>query len=60
MNSPLPTDPMILFSVLNTKLRDCYASLHDLCEDMELDEAELTRKLRESGFDYDPVRNQFR
>ena len=32
----LPEDPMMLFSVINMKLRDCYASLDELCEDMNI------------------------
>ena len=28
----LPEDPMMLFSVINMKLRDCYASLDELCD----------------------------
>ena len=34
----LPNDPMILLSVVNTKLRDEYDSLEALCDDLELDE----------------------
>ena len=37
----LPKDPMILLSVVNTKLRDEYDSLDALCEDLDLDRAEL-------------------
>ena len=32
----LPEDPMILFSFINTKLRDNYASLDELCDDMHI------------------------
>ena len=56
----LPSDPFMLMSVLNTKLRDEYDSLETLCDDLELDRAELTGRLHEAGFDYDPARNQFR
>ena len=31
----LPKDPMMLFSVVNMKLRDEYHSLDALCENME-------------------------
>lgn len=37
----LPSDPMILYSYVNQKLRDDYASLEALCEDLELDRAAL-------------------
>ena len=30
----LPKDPMILLSVVNTKLRDFYADLDTLCQEM--------------------------
>ena len=56
----LPKDPVMLMSVLNTKLRDEYHSLEALCEDLELDRDRLTVRLHEAGFDYDPERNQFR
>ena len=56
----LPKDPVILMSVLNTKLRDEYHSLEALCEDLELEKDKLTVRLHEAGFDYDPEQNQFR
>ena len=56
----LPQDPVMLMSVLNTKLRDGYDSLEALCEDLELERDELTDRLHEAGFDYDPKQNQFR
>ena len=45
MLNGLPSDPMILLSVVNTKLRDFYPSLQALCDDMEISEAELKEKL---------------
>ena len=56
----LPKDPVMLMSVLNTKLRDRYDSLEALCDDLELNRDELTGRLQEAGIDYDPERNQFR
>ena len=32
----LPKDPMILLSVVNTKLRDFYADLDTLCQEMQI------------------------
>ena len=49
----LPKDPMILFSVINTKLRDCYSSLDELCEDMNVD------RLKSAGFEYSTEHNKF-
>ena len=59
MMSELPKDPMILYSVLNTKLRDFYGSLDDLCEDMEVDKQGLLDTMAKVGFRYDPDRNAF-
>ena len=56
----LPNDPMILLSVVNTKLRDEYDSLDQLCEDLDADEDALREKLAAAGFAYDSERNQFR
>ena len=56
----LPKDPMILLSVVNTKLRDAYDSLDALCEDLDEDREELEKKLAAAGFCYDENTNQFR
>ncbi|NCC10397.1 MAG: DUF4250 domain-containing protein [Bacteroidia bacterium] len=55
----IPKDPMMLFSYMNMKLRDTYASLDDLCDDMQLDKEELTDKLRTVGFEYSVEHNKF-
>ena len=55
----LPRDPMILYSVLNTKLRDFYPSLDALCEDLDEDKAELLAAMAAVGFHYDASRNAF-
>jgi len=55
----LPNDPIMLLSVVNMKLRDCYASLEALCEDMDVRPEELTQKLAEVGYEYSRERNQF-
>ena len=56
----LPKDPMILLSVVNTKLRDQYASLRDFCEDADVDPNELTETLTAVGYHYDEKTNRFR
>ena len=48
----LPKDPMMLFSVINMKLRDCYSSLDELCEDMDVNKDELVNQLKAVGFEY--------
>lgn len=55
----LPKDPMILFSVLNTKLRDFYPSLDALCDDLDADKQAILDAMSAAGFRYDPERNQF-
>lgn len=52
----IPTDGAMLASYLNTKLRDGYATLAALCDDMELDEAQVLETLRAAGYCYDGVR----
>ena len=59
MLNGLPSDPMILLSVVNTKLRDFYPSLQALCDDMETSEAELKEKLAQIDYEYDGLKNQF-
>lgn len=56
----LPENPVILMSVINTKLRDEYSSLDDLCKSLDIDRASLESRLREAGFEYMPEINQFR
>lgn len=55
----LPSDPVMLLSVVNMKLRDAYASLDALCDDLDVSKAELTAKLAETGYVYSEESNQF-
>lgn len=55
----LPQDPYILMSFINTKLRDEYSSLSLLCEDLDIDQAELESRLHTAGFEYSPQNNKF-
>ena len=56
----LPNDPFILFSYLNTQLRDTGMTLTEFCRENCLDERELTEKLKEAGFSYDEAKRCFR
>ena len=56
----LPKDPYILLSVINTKLRDEYPSLSELCAALDADEGEITAALAGAGYAYDPDTNQFK
>lgn len=55
----LPKDPMLLLSVVNTKLRDRYTSLDALCEDMQADREKMETKLQNIDYTYDENTNQF-
>ena len=55
----LPKDPMLLLSVVNTKLRDFYPSLDIFCEEQGVDKNMLIEKLRAIDFEYDGAGNQF-
>ena len=55
----LPNDPIMLLSAVNMKLRDQYASLDALCEDLDIEIEEISAKLAEVGYVYSQERNQF-
>lgn len=55
----LPNDPMMLFSVINMKLRDTYPSLDKLCDDLHVSKTTLENKLKEAGFEYSSEHNKF-
>lgn len=55
----IPKDPVMLLSFVNLKLRDFYPSLDAMCEDLDVDKAELTEKLAGINYSYDSERNQF-
>ncbi len=55
----LPEDPVLLLSVVNTKLRDMYPSLEALCEDLCVDQQALIEKLKGIEYEYDESRRQF-
>lgn len=55
----LPQDPMILLSYVNTKLRDEYPSLDDLCGDLDADKEELIRRLEAVNYTYSAEQNRF-
>ena len=59
MSAGLPRDPVMLLSVVNTKLRDYYSTLDVLCEDMQVDKQELIGKFEMIDYTYDAGSNQF-
>lgn len=59
MSMSLPRDPMLLLSVVNTKLRDFYKDLDSLCEDMGADKNAIILSLAKIEHEYDEELNQF-
>lgn len=57
--SELPRDPVMLLSVVNTKLRDFYPDLDTFCREQCIEKEELTQRLRQIDYEYDMERNQF-
>ena len=55
----LPQDPYILLSFVNTKLRDEYSGLSELCAALDADEGEVTAALGAVGYTYDLEQNRF-
>ena len=55
----LPGDPMMLLSVINTKLRDEFDSLDELCDALDAPKDEICAKLAAVGYQYDPNQNRF-
>ncbi len=58
--STVPKDPMILLSYMNTQLRDNYSSLEEMCQALDLDEAQIRKTLSDIGFEYVSDKNCFR
>ncbi|ASW43168.1 DUF4250 domain-containing protein [Clostridium isatidis] len=56
----LAMDPNILVSMINMKLRDFYSNLSVLCEDLDIKEEELKKKLESFGYEYIAEQNQFK
>ena len=55
----IPNDPVMLLSFVNMKLRDNYASLDDMCEDLDILSSEIIEKLEKIDYHYDVEKNQF-
>lgn len=55
----IPSDPIILLSYVNTKLRDECKSLDDFCDRYEVDKATLTATLKSIRYTYNSNQNQF-
>lgn len=58
-SNAIPTDPVMLLSYINTKLRDFYPSLEEFCEDTGEDMKKIVDKLSQIDYHYDNAKNQF-
>ena len=56
----LPADDNILLSLINTKLRDKYSSLEELCEEEDVSAEEIISRLSAKGFTYNKQLNAFK
>ncbi|MDE5838018.1 MAG: DUF4250 domain-containing protein [Paramuribaculum sp.] len=57
--SKLPADPAMLMSFVNMKLRDCYDSLEDLCDDMNFDVDSFVNFMQSKGWEYNKDGKKF-
>lgn len=56
----MPEDNFILLSFINTKLRDEYDSLDELCASMQANKDEILERLQGIGYRYSEDDNQFK
>lgn len=56
---PIPSDPVMLLSYINTQLRDNYRSLDALCEDLNISPSEIITKLESINYTYNQELNKF-
>lgn len=55
----IPKDPVILLSFVNTKLRDEFESLEELCAALDADAQAICDTLAVLDYHYDPAANRF-
>jgi hypothetical protein len=55
----LPKDPYILLSYINTKLRDEFHNIEDLCQSLNVDQLVLEAELSEIDYFYVRELNRF-
>lgn len=56
----LPSEPEMLLSLINMKLRDNYSSLENMCDDLDVDYTEVMNKIEAAGLRYDSGINQLK
>ena len=55
----IPKDPVILLSFVNTKLRDEFEALEELCAALDADAQAICDTLAVLDYHYDPAANRF-
>ena len=55
----LPKDPFMLLSFINTKLRDDFSSLDELCKSLSVDKNDIIDTLKKIDYIYDKDKNSF-
>ncbi len=55
----IPNNPMMLLSFTNTKLRDEFKNLDEMCYDLEINRQDLEEKLAMIDYRYDDSLNRF-
>jgi biotin operon repressor len=55
----LQKDPIMLFSFINTQLRDSFSSLEDLAKSYGVSETDIKETLSKAGYYYDSENNRF-
>lgn len=56
----LPSDPLMLLSFVNTRLRDEYSSLDALCDGLDVSKEEIVEALKKIDYKYNESLNQFK
>lgn len=56
----IPSEPNMLLSFINLKLRDQYSSLEDMIDDLDLDPVMISEMLDKAKIVYDKASNQLK
>ncbi len=59
MYDNIPNNPMMLLSFTNTKLRDEFSSLDEMCYELEVDRKDIEEKLAMIDYHYSKDLNKF-
>ena len=56
----MPTNPVLLMSIVNTLLRDQYDNPEALCDDKDWSYEDMNKLLTDAGYSYNSDLNQYR